>query len=56
MDPHTFASITGEIVSLPNWNESGILDFVNAMLSDHGRPATLGNEQNVVALKELDES
>ena len=37
-------------------HESGILDFVNAMLSNHGRPATLGNEQNVVALKELDES
>ena len=34
-----------------NGDEGGVLDLVDAVVADHGRPETLGDQQDVVALQ-----
>ena len=34
-----------------NGDEGGVLDRVDAVVADHGRPETLGDQQDVVALQ-----
>jgi hypothetical protein len=37
-------------------HERGILDFVDAVVADHGRPSPLRDEEDVEALQEPDKT
>ena len=39
-----------------DWHKGGVFDFVDTVLADHGSPAPLGDEQDVIAFQKLDKA